>query len=96
MSDFFSPESDPALTQEHRFEGKLRQWGSVRGISFFTCRQPVEDKLNSRPLPRVKSDGSFDSAAVQFWPQTDSQSHAPRPSISMTRRSRHLLDDSMT
>ena len=27
-----------------------------------------EDKLNSRPLPRVKSDGSFASAAVQFWP----------------------------
>jgi hypothetical protein len=30
MTDLFSPESDPALTQEHRFEGKLRQWGSVR------------------------------------------------------------------
>jgi hypothetical protein len=27
-----------------------------------------EDKLNSRPLPRVKSDDSFDSAALQFWP----------------------------
>jgi hypothetical protein len=27
-----------------------------------------KDKFNSRPLPRVESDGSFDSAAVQFWP----------------------------
>ena len=26
------------------------------------------DKLNSRPLPRVESDSSFDSAAVQIWP----------------------------
>jgi hypothetical protein len=27
-----------------------------------------EDKLHSRSLPRVEPDGSFDSAAVQFWP----------------------------
>jgi hypothetical protein len=27
-----------------------------------------KDKLNSRPLPKTESDGSFDSAAVQFWP----------------------------
>jgi hypothetical protein len=27
-----------------------------------------KDKFNSRPLPRVESHGSFDSAAVQFWP----------------------------
>lgn len=27
-----------------------------------------QDKLSARPLPRVESDASFDSAAVQFWP----------------------------
>jgi hypothetical protein len=52
MSDFFSPESDPALTQEHRFEGKLRQWGSVRGISFFTCRQPVGGQAQQSAAPK--------------------------------------------
>ena len=30
MTDLFGPECDPALLQEHRFEGKRRQWGSVR------------------------------------------------------------------
>ena len=27
-----------------------------------------KDKLNARPLPRIESGTSFDSAAVEFWP----------------------------
>jgi hypothetical protein len=42
-----------------------------------------EGKPNSRPLPRVKSDGSFDSAAVQFWPPDGFAVSCPRPTIPM-------------